>query len=122
MYESNFTITSRSINKQITIIDIQGGLTSSAETMLMNTFTQATDSGAQVILLGFDDLTYMNSSGIGLLVRVVVRAQRQAQRILAFGLQEHFRRIFELTRLQEVISVFDSEKDALDSLLAVDGV
>lgn len=118
MYETNFEITTRPINEQITIIDIQGGLTASAETALMNAFSLASDSGARLILLGFDELSYMNSSGIGLLVRVVIRAQRQAQRVLAFGLQEHFRRIFELTRLQEVIHVYHTEEEARDALLA----
>jgi len=55
----------------------------------------------------------MNSSGIGLLVTLLVRAQRARQRILACGLTEHYREIFELTRLDEVISIHDSEAAAL---------
>ena len=33
----------------------------------------------------------MNSGGIGLLVTLLVRAQRQRQRVLAFGLSDHYR-------------------------------
>ena len=45
----------------------------------------------------------MNSSGIGLLVTLLVRANRNRQRMLAYGLSDHYRQIFELTRLDEAI-------------------
>jgi anti-sigma B factor antagonist len=55
----------------------------------------------------------MNSGGIGLLVTLLVRANRAKQRLLACGLNDHYRQIFELTRLDEAISIFDTEADAL---------
>ena len=51
----------------------------------------------------------MNSGGIGLLVTLLVRANRHSQRLLAFGLTEHYRQIFELTRLDEAIGIHDTE-------------
>ena len=45
----------------------------------------------------------MNSGGIGLLVTLLVRAQRQHQQVLAYGLSDHYRQIFELTRLDEAV-------------------
>ena len=67
-------------------------------------------------MLDCQQLTYLNSAGIGLLVRLVIRAQHQGQQVLAFGLQNHFRRIFELTRLNEVIHIYDSEAEAFMSM------
>ena len=55
----------------------------------------------------------MNSSGIGLLVTLLVRAKRNHQRILAYGLSEHYRQIFELTRLDEAIAIYETEDAAL---------
>ena len=55
-------------------------------------------------MLDFGGLEYMNSSGIGLLVTLLVRANRNQQRLLAYGLSEHYRQIFELTRLDEAIA------------------
>lgn len=57
--------------------------------------------------------SYMNSGGIGLLVTLLVRAQRQRQRVLAYGLSDHYRQIFELTRLDEAVGIHDTEQDAL---------
>ena len=51
----------------------------------------------------------MNSGGIGLLVTLLVRAQRGGVRLLATGLSEHYRQIFALTRLDEAIEIHDDE-------------
>ena len=65
------------------------------------------------MLLDFGGLEYMNSSGIGLLVTLLVRANRNHQRMLAYGLSEHYRQIFELTRLDEAIAIHETEDAAL---------
>ena len=58
-------------------------------------------------------LDYMNSGGIGLLVTLLVRANRQKQKLLATGLNDHYKQIFELTRLDEAIVIHDTEAAAL---------
>ena len=55
----------------------------------------------------------MNSGGIGLLVTLLVRAQRQGKRLKAVGLNEHYRQIFALTRLDEAIGIHDTTDAAL---------
>ncbi|MGH2749696.1 MAG: STAS domain-containing protein [Actinomycetota bacterium] len=95
------------------IIDIKGEVTARSEDALMGAFAEANESRPQAILLNFTDLEYMNSSGIGLLVTLLVRTNRQRQQLFAFGLTEHYRQIFELTRLDEAVGIHDTEGDAL---------
>jgi anti-sigma B factor antagonist len=97
------------------VIDIQGDITAASEDVLMEAYGRASAQGVQAIVLSFTGLEYMNSGGIGLLVTLLVRAQRQHQRVLAFGLSEHYRQIFELTRLDEAVAIHDSEDDALEA-------
>jgi anti-sigma B factor antagonist len=101
------------LNEFATVIDIQGEVTSFAENALMDAYTQATSVGAKAIILNFAKLEYMNSSGIGLLVTLLIRTNRQKQRLMACGLSEHYRQIFELTRLNEAILLFETEEAAL---------
>lgn len=93
------------------VVDIKGDVTSGSEDVLMSAYDEAGD--AKSIVLNFTDLTYMNSGGIGLLVTLLVRAQRHAQRLLAYGLSDHYRQIFELTRLDEAVGIHDDEQSAL---------
>lgn len=97
----------------VSVIDIEGEVTAFAEGVLMDAYQQASENGTEAIVLNFSNLDYMNSSGIGLLVTLLIRAQRQGQSLLAYGLSEHYQQIFELTRLNEAISCYAGESEAI---------
>lgn len=108
----------RKLNDDVAVLDIEGELTAFADKVLTEAYNLATDDGARVIILNFDNLQYMNSSGIGLLVTLLVRVNRAKQRLLTCGLTEHYKTIFELTRLNDAIGTFDTEADALQAASA----
>jgi anti-sigma B factor antagonist len=113
MPEAATTFEVREVSEGARVIEIKGDITAASEDVLMDAYARASDSGARAIVLSFVDLDYMNSGGIGLLVTLLVRAQRQRQQVLAFGLSDHYRQIFELTRLDEAVGIHDSEAEAL---------
>ena len=88
-------------------------ITASSEDVLMDAYGRASQPQVKAIVLNFVGLDYMNSGGIGLLVTLLVRAQRQRQRVLAYGLSDHYRQIFELTRLDDAVGIHDDEQGAL---------
>jgi anti-sigma B factor antagonist len=103
----------RQAGPKICILDIEGELTAFAEDALMTAYNQACDAGIRHVILNFEELEYMSSSGIGLLVTLLIRAQRRQQRLLAYGLNEHHRHILELTRLNEAIAIYPTAEEAL---------
>lgn len=98
------------------IIDITGDLTSASEKPLMDAYELANQSSPRAIALNFSNLDYMNSGGIGLLVTLLVRVNRQKQQLRAFGLSDHYKQIFELTRLDEAIGIHADEESALSEM------
>jgi anti-sigma B factor antagonist len=113
MPQANVVMNVRKINNTASIIDIEGDVSAFAEDVLMEAYTEASSPTTRTIILNFNGLEYMNSSGIGLLVTLLIRVNRQKQRMLAFGLSEHYKHIFELTRLNEAIGIYDTEADVL---------
>jgi anti-sigma B factor antagonist len=65
------------------------------------------------LILNFSGLEYMNSSGIGLLVTLLIRVNRQKQQMLSYGLSEHYRNIFDITRLSDAIKIYNTEAEAI---------
>jgi anti-anti-sigma factor len=100
------------------ILRIEGDVTSASEADLMAAYGLAVANGAKVVVLDFSKLAYMNSGGIGLLVTLLVRAQRGGGRLVATGLSEHYRQIFALTRLDEAIEIHDDESAAVAAATA----
>lgn len=113
MPQANVVMTVRRVNPSISIIDIQGDVSAFAEQVLMDAYAEASTPTTRAIILNFSGLEYMNSSGIGLIVTLLIRVNRQKQRLLAFGLSEHYRHIFEITRLSDAIRIYATESDAL---------
>ena len=105
----------RAPSDHVRVIDIAGDVTADSDDLVMEAYTRASAAGIRVIVLNFSALDYMNSGGIGLLVTLLIRAQRKGQRMLGCELPEHYRQIFELTRLDEAIEIHGSESDALDA-------
>ena len=116
MAELAVTMSVRRIDEHASVIDIKGDVTSACEGVLMEAYGEAGGEKARAILLDFSGLEYMNSGGIGLLVTLLVRANRNKQRLMACGLNDHYRQIFELTRLDDAIGLYDSESDALAAI------
>jgi anti-sigma B factor antagonist len=111
MPEAATTFDVREVSDQTRVIDITGDITAQSEDVLMDAYSRSSGAGVTAIVLNFSGLDYMNSGGIGLLVTLLVRAQHQ--RVLAYGLSDHYRQIFELTRLDEAVGIHESEDDAL---------
>jgi anti-sigma B factor antagonist len=106
-------ISIRRSDARASVIAVRGEVTAASEKTLTEGYADASTAGVRAVILDFSGLEYMNSGGIGLLVTLLVRANRQKRRLLAYGLNEHYRQIFELTRLDEAIGIYGSETEAM---------
>lgn len=113
MTDLQIMCTVRPIDAHTSIIGVRGELNLPAESPLMEAYAQASGPATRAIVLDLNGLEYMNSGGIGLLVTLMVRMKRENQRLFVFGLNEHYRQIFQTARLDEVIGVYDTEAAAL---------
>jgi len=93
------------------VIDVTGEVTAKSGPVLMSAYEKAITQGARRLVLNLGGLEYMNSGGIGILVTLLIRANRQHKKLAAYGLSDHYREIFELTRLEEAITICDSEQN-----------
>jgi anti-sigma B factor antagonist len=116
MPTANVTMNVRKANEKACVIEIHGEVTAFAEDALMEAYTNASNGTIKAVIMDFSDLEYMNSSGIGLLVTLLIRANRQKQQLMVIGLNDHYRQIFQLTRLDEAIGIFDDEASALAAI------
>src|SRR6266540_2492196 len=97
----------------VAVLDIVGDIDRTADTPLQQAYDQAVTDGGQAVLLNFGEVGYINSTGIAVIVSLLARARKERRVISAYGLTEHYRQIFELTRLDEAIGIHDSEDAAV---------
>jgi len=97
-------------------IDLQGELNSAADQELNKAFTEAQKSNPAIILLNFTNVSYINSTGIALVVGVIAQAQNKHQKLVVYGLSDHYVRIFQITRLADFLEIATDETSALAKL------
>jgi anti-anti-sigma factor len=96
----------------VAIVDLSGDVNADAEDALQRGYEEATASGGPVVL-NFAGADYINSTGIALIVGVLAQARARGIEITACGLSEHYREIFEITRLADFMRITDNEEGAV---------
>ena len=97
------------------IIDLRGEIDSKAEQALESAYAEATRDATSSVILNFAGAEYMNSAGIALIVSLLAEARAQGVKIAACGLSDHYREIFEITRLADFMTITDTEAGAVSA-------
>jgi anti-anti-sigma factor len=113
MTPSELDVTVRTEDRTITLA-LSGEIDSAAESQLDAGYQSARDAGAKTIVLDFGGATYINSSGIALIVSLLGQARGHGVAVQARGLSDHYREIFEITRLADFMTIIDNEQGAAD--------
>jgi anti-sigma B factor antagonist len=95
------------------VLDLRGEINGFGQEALDAAYTEAEAKDPQTILLNFEEVDYINSTGIALIVGLLARARASKRRLLAYGLSDHYVEIFNITRLSDFVGVYPDEESAL---------
>ncbi len=107
-------ISLRALN-DVTIMDIEGNVTSLSEPLLMDTYEKASERGATKILMHFNEHSSINGAGIAVLIQLLSESKKRNQVVAITGLSENFKKIFEMVGITGFAKIFDREEDAIKS-------
>jgi anti-anti-sigma factor len=89
----------------VAVIDLVGEVDASAEAALNAAYAEAAGRGTGAVGLNFANVDYINSTGIALIVGLLAQARANAIEVKALGLSDHYREIFEITRLSDFMTI-----------------
>ena len=95
------------------VIDLAGDINAGVEAHLDAAWEHATAERPEAVVLNFDGASYINSTGIALIVGLLAKARAAGLAIRAYGLTPHYREIFEITRLADFMAIDTDEESAL---------
>ena len=113
MPEAATTFDVRELSEGARAIDIKGDITAQSEYVLMEAYGRASGEGVKAVVLNFERAEYINSTGIALIVGLLAQARANRVDVKAFGLSDHYREIFEITRLADFMTITDDEDRAV---------
>ena len=88
-------------------IILTGRIDRDGDDAMTGAYAEARATGSGPIVLDFAATDYINSTGIALIVRLLAEARRDGRPVQAYGLTEHYREIFRITRLSDFMTLDD---------------
>lgn len=98
------------------VIDLNGEVDAFADGGLHAAYAEAESHHPPVVVLNFCNVSYINSTGIALIVSVLSKARKANRKVVVYGLSDHYVTIFQITRLSDFMSIYPDEDSALASL------
>jgi len=95
-------------NERVTV-DMSGEINSFAEEALDEAYSQAESYNPSMIVLNFTQVSYINSTGIALIVGLLARARKARRQLAVYGLSNHYMEVFQITRLSDFMQIYPDE-------------
>ena len=102
--------------ENVVILDLKGKLTiGEGDELLKGAIQKLMDQGHSNLLLNLEDVPYVDSAGLGEIVRTYTTVSRQGGSLKLVNLTKRITDLLAITKLLTVFDTFESEADAVSS-------
>jgi anti-sigma B factor antagonist len=110
----SYTITNQS--PSVAIITLEGNLMEKYEAAdLLGDVDAQVDTGCINFILDFEQLKFLSSSGLGVILGILTRSRRNNGDVVLLNVTDKLKSLLTITRLDHVFSTAQSVSDAMKS-------
>ena len=100
----------------VMILDLKGKLTiGEGDELLKDKINSLIQQGHRKLLMNLEGVPYVDSAGLGEIVRTYTTVSRQGGSLKLLNLTKRIEDLLAITKLLTVFDTYDSEQEALDS-------
>ena len=108
-------IVERTVN-DVTVLDLKGKMTlGEGDELLKDKINSLLAAGKKKLLLNLESVPYIDSAGLGEVVRTYTTVSRQGGSLKLLNLTKRIEDLLSITKLLTVFDTFDSEAEAVNS-------
>jgi anti-anti-sigma factor len=100
----------------VAVLRFSGDIASTSKDAVLGAYQSLPKDTARLILLDFTHVDYINSSGIALVIQLLIESSNAGQKVCAFGLSAHFTKVFTMVGITKYAQLFSSQDEALATL------
>ena len=102
--------------QNVVVLDLKGKLTiGEGDELLKEKINNVLQQGHKNLLLNLEDVPYVDSAGLGEIVRTYTTVSRQGGTLKLVNLTKRITDLLAITKLLTVFDTFESEADAVSS-------
>ena len=111
-------ITERAVG-DVMVLDVKGKITlGEGDELLKDKVNSLVNQGHKKMVLNLAEVPYLDSAGLGEVVRAYTTVSRQGGSLKLLGLTKRITDLLSITKLLTVFETFDTENDAVRSFSA----
>jgi anti-sigma B factor antagonist len=100
----------------VTVLDLKGKMTlGEGDELLKDKINSLLTNGKKRLVLNLEGVPYIDSAGLGEIVRTFTTVSRQGGKLKLLNLTKRIEDLLSITKLLTVFETFDSEADAVKS-------
>jgi anti-sigma B factor antagonist len=105
-----------SAGNPVTALHFEGDIASTSKEAVLGTYQALPKSDVKRILLDFTKVDYINSSGIALIIQLLIEAAGAGQKVFLVGLSPHFVKVFTMVGITKYSTLAATQAEALAAL------
>ena len=98
-------------NGGLSVLRFEGDVTSASKEAVLGSYEKLPPETKE-ILLDFSKVQYLNSSGIALVIQLLMEANKSERKVQTFGLTPHFQKVFTMLGLTKYTTLHPNETAA----------
>ncbi len=103
---------------EVQVIKLSGTINSATSQDLRRRLMELVERGAKIVLVDFQDVTFMDSSGLGALVLAFKTLRAANSKLVLCSINEQVRILFELTSMDKVFEIFSNQDEFYQTVLS----
>ncbi len=100
-------------DKGATILTLNGQIDMTNAVELRGAILETLNNPTNKLIINMTDLDFMDSSGLATLVEALQLSKKNNRQLRLVGLQSRVRHVFEISRLDNLFEIFETESEAL---------
>lgn len=100
----------------VAVLRFEGDIASTSKDAVLGAYQTLPKETTKRVILDFTRVDYINSSGIALVIQLLIEASHAGQTVCAFGLSTHFTKVFTMVGITKYARLLPNEAEALATL------
>lgn len=93
------------------VVELVGTVNRAAKESMDQAYVEASQTPGEIVF-DFSRVDYINSTGIAVIVGVLAMARAEGRDVGAYGLTDHYKEVFEITRLADFMHIYEDAATA----------
>ena len=112
----NFKMDMRTVDEKLPIIELEGEVDVYTAPQLKQQVIGVLESGAKELVVDLTKVDYLDSTALGVLIGGLKRMREVDGNMVLVCPSPRIRRVFEITGLDKIFDIFNSQEDAQESM------